>query len=524
VNTTTGIEEKMDPVLDKAEIIEQSMNFGKFPFKFLSLSQNSLADAIKNRSLLEQPVNSAELAGGLLVPGEGRKKIIIDEKLKVIQPTDQKVIAELGRSQVPDIGTSEVLTGDVNNDKIDELILTAETSQILQLTQDYKWEVLWSNPEPRNFKDRFNKMRFEDFALLGSDKSPQLIALSKSNVRDNPTRYMTGYVYNDGTLKQKWRVFSGLINLRAGDIDGDGQNELLGYMYRAHRIYVLEKHNVPVVGILYGITGALILLGFSLRWRKKYPLLTILVTALILTSGCSIKSGPKEFVKTPKPDIRQVTDASEKLAKAFETTARDGNKFYFSGWQVTKIQKRSISLITNGSFDKSKGYILDARIFGQPYRYYRWGSDVYLSQSGKWRKAAPSVTPVEPFVDFNKLQFLTGKAVQLPDEAILSKKCNVYQITLNYDDAVKVAEAMGLNLSGDAGTGTDRFISRLNMTFTIWTGKSDNFIYQFQTATNMPVPEAGSLYQEVKYKFWDYNSSTVNVPGPEKIRRYLITE
>lgn len=259
-------------------------------------------------------------------------------------------------------------------------------------------------------------------------------------------------------------------------------------------------------------------------FKKNYPLAVLLAAALLLISGCSIKSGPKEFVKTKQPAVSKPSDAPEKLAAAFETTARDGNKFYFSGWQVTKIQKRSISLITNGSFDKAKGYILDARIFGQPYRYYRWGDDVYISQSDKWRKAEPSTTPVEPFADFSKLQFLTGQAVQLPDEAILSKKCNVYQIPLDYNDSVKAAQAMGLNLSDYNTADTGQFMSQMKMTFTIWTGKSDNFIYQFKTAMNMPVPGAGSLYQEVKYKFWDYNSSTVNVPNPQKIQRYIVEE
>lgn len=269
VDKTKGIAEQMNPFLNKAQVIEQSMNFGKFPFEILSLDQQSLAAAVKNRTLLGQPVGSTELAGGKLVPDPAGERITIDDKLRVIQPADQKVIAQLDRSQVPDIGTSEVMTGDVNGDKVDELILTAETAQILQLTPDYKWKVLWSNPEPSNDTDRFNKLRFEDFAALGSDKTPNLIALSKSNVRDNPTRYMTGYVYKDGALQQTWRVFSGLINLRAGDVDGDRNNELLGYMYRSQRIYVLEKHHVPVVGILYGITGLLILLGFGQRWRRK---------------------------------------------------------------------------------------------------------------------------------------------------------------------------------------------------------------------------------------------------------------
>jgi hypothetical protein len=269
VSKTKGIEQQMTPFLDKAQVIEESMNFGKFPFKILTLDENSLAAAINNRNLLGQPVGSIGMAGGQLVPDPAPEKITIDNTLRVIQTPDQKVIAQLDRSQVPDIGTSEVITGDVNNDKIDELILTAETSQILQLNPNNGWKVLWSNPEPINDTDRFNKLRFDDFAPLGSDKTPQLIALSKSNVRDNPTRYMTGYEYKNGELQQRWRVFSGLINLRAGDVDGDGQNELLGYMYRSQRIYVLEKHHFPVVGILYGITGVLILLGFGLQWRQN---------------------------------------------------------------------------------------------------------------------------------------------------------------------------------------------------------------------------------------------------------------
>lgn len=269
VNNTTGIEEQMNPFLDRAQVIEKSMAFGKFPFEILFLDERSLRAAIDNLTLLGQPVSSTEMAEGKLLPKAESQKITIDGALKVIQTPGQKVIAQLGREQVPDIGTSEVITGDVNNDQVDELILTAETSQILQLTRDGRWQVLWSNPEPRNATDRFNKLRFEDFALLGSEEKPQLIALSKSNVRDNPTRYMTGYVYENGAIHQIWRVFSGLINLQAGDVDGDGKNELLGYMYRGQRIYVLEKHNIPVVGILYGITGAIILLGFGQQWRQK---------------------------------------------------------------------------------------------------------------------------------------------------------------------------------------------------------------------------------------------------------------
>ncbi|MHB9096184.1 MAG: hypothetical protein ACYC21_16095, partial [Eubacteriales bacterium] len=190
--------------------------------------------------------------------------------------------------------------------------------------------------------------------------------------------------------------------------------------------------------------------------------------------------------------------------------------------QMTKIQKRNIGFYSNGTYDKDKGYILDAVIFGQPFRYYRWGNDVYLSEEEKWRKVAPTQAPMEPFADFSKLLFLADRAVQLPDEVLLSKKCSVYELTLGPADAINAARSMGLDLSENKETPSGAYFEKMNMKYKIWVGQKDNFIYQYKTETTMPVPDAGSLYQEVFFKFWDYNSSTVNVPGPEKIEPYLI--
>lgn len=270
VNSKQGIEQQMTPLVDRSQLIAQAMNFGSFPFRVLSLSEKSLKTRLQAKSVIGQPQQPQPLGQGKLLPGPGTETVSIDGSLKV-RTTDpsHKIVGMVDNTQISDIGTSEVLLGDVNNDQRDDLMLTSETSHILELNPDGRWQILWTSPEPVSVKNRFSKFRFEDFAPLGRDKTPQLIALSKSNVRDNPTRYMTGYVYQNGTLHQKWRVFTGLINLRAGDVDGDGANELVGYMYRAQRIFVLEKHDLPVVPALYTLTGALILLGFGLQLRQK---------------------------------------------------------------------------------------------------------------------------------------------------------------------------------------------------------------------------------------------------------------
>ena len=259
--------------------------------------------------------------------------------------------------------------------------------------------------------------------------------------------------------------------------------------------------------------------------KVSFPVAIVLLTGMLfLFAGCTVKSGPKNLAAVIPLQTAPAPDASLDLAKAFATTDRDGKKFWFSGWEVSKIQRRNTGFYYNGTYDKEKGYILDATILGQPFRYYRWGNDVYVSEEDKWRQVESTRTSMEPFTAFAKLQFLTDKAIKLPDEEVLSKKCNVYRLTLDYSDAVKVAKSMGLSLTDDKKAIVNDYFKQMTMTFTIWAGKNDSFIYQYKTITTMPVPGAGSLYEEVYTKFWDYNSASITVPGPEKIEKYLIKD
>lgn len=260
-----------------------------------------------------------------------------------------------------------------------------------------------------------------------------------------------------------------------------------------------------------------------LRIGKAVPCLLalFLVAGAVLLAGCTIKSGPREFPGQTEVKTTPAPEAGQTLAKSFTKTAADGKRFMYSGWAVTKIQKRNAGLYFTGGYDREKGYNMDARIFGQPFRYYRWGNDVYVSEEDKWRKASPSEKPLEPFADFEKLQFLADGAVRLPDGEVLGEKCSVYRITLEREEAFKAARAMGFeNLQED--TVTDTFFDGLKMELTIFVGKDDNYIYQYNTVTTMPVPGAGSLYQEVSLRFWDYNGANVNLQTPDKLEPYLI--
>lgn len=303
----TGFVQKLIPEFSKTDLISFSHDFGMAPFSALGKSltyiqerkegldkiraglglQSPLPGILDYRSSL--PITDTEIlkasiagytfnaefngrevrgpvkASGIIAAGKFTNQshgiALLGKNLQVVAlegPKAGSVIGEIGPDQVTDISTSEFLIADINADGIDEILLNTEKAKVLQLKEDGNWEILWSS--------RDTSFRFEDFDTLGSSKKPEVIALSKSVVRNNATRYMTGYQYSPEGLVTQWRVFSGLINLSAADVDGDNEKELIGYSYRNHRIFVLEKHNVPVTQLLYGLTGLLIAYGLYLRF------------------------------------------------------------------------------------------------------------------------------------------------------------------------------------------------------------------------------------------------------------------
>ncbi len=309
-----GLSQKLEPQLSRTELIDVMSNFGMVPFRALELDLSNIddrKDSIKQlygstgtpfkpsdltmdykqkmpvdnktaRDLLLEGTNfvgkygsnsfsastkaTAIMSGGKLVKGQSTPDVaLLGRSLQVLElaPGAGKPKGEITDEEVGDIGTGEVLTADVNNDKTDELLVNTAHAKILQLQKDGKWQVIWNSPD--------DSFRFEDYNTLGREKTPEIIALSKSLVRDNPTRFITSYTLTPSGLKTNWRVFTGLINLQAADVDGDGKNELVGYLYKEHKVFVLKKHHVPVTEILYAVTGLLIAYGVYRRYFGKKP-------------------------------------------------------------------------------------------------------------------------------------------------------------------------------------------------------------------------------------------------------------
>jgi len=307
------LKQDLNPLANLDEIVSRTMRFGDAPFYNLALSLesarmrqeswnrliNGMAQQQEASLKKDVPVSSvnitepfelsaeitnselkgtfagkqfsaateatAILGAGRLLNGASAQLALLGTKLQILDVSSSgeiKLINEITGEQIPDISSAETLLADVDADGVDELMLNSEQARILKLDDSGSWEVLWASTD-----DTF---RFEGFASLGPDQKPHIIALSKSNVRNNRTRFMTGYEFTSQGLQQKWRVFSGMINLTAADFDGDKENELAGSVYKKHLVMVLEKHRLPVVPALYGLTLLLVLAGIGIRLRQPH--------------------------------------------------------------------------------------------------------------------------------------------------------------------------------------------------------------------------------------------------------------
>lgn len=147
---------------------------------------------------------------------------------------------------------TQYITGDVDHDKKDEVLVSSFPSAIIKPATNNQWKVLWTAQDPY--------FRFENFISLGATNKKEIIALEKSLFSNNPTRYVASYDYTPDGLQRNWKVFVSLNNIQAGDFDGDGINEVAAFDFMNRRVVILEKHNIPVLMILSGGLGLLVVI------------------------------------------------------------------------------------------------------------------------------------------------------------------------------------------------------------------------------------------------------------------------
>ncbi|MED1782993.1 hypothetical protein P4V43_14310 [Brevibacillus fortis] len=206
---------------------------------------------------------STKLLTTMMLPDGREGLVVMGEHLSVLTVESDGTLTEsytLTRKQA-ELATGEFIPADIDNDKVDELLVAGKPSYILKPKQDGTWEILWASG------DRDKSFRFSNFATIGSNEKPEIVAKAKSWVSTTDSRYLSGYDYTPEGLKQNWRIYLPLINVQIGDIDGDKQNEIVANMYNTHRIFVFKQHNIPVFGLTIALFVGLLGYGVVRRFR-----------------------------------------------------------------------------------------------------------------------------------------------------------------------------------------------------------------------------------------------------------------
>ncbi len=310
------------------------------------------------------------------------------------------------------------------------------------------------------------------------------------------------------------------------------------------------------------------MLNYQKRNRNKY--IGFIMVVFLLLAGCTYPSAERIYDQAEEekePSFPPETSAIDTLENALATNsyAENAQRFWYTGWIANNIEKRRVTSMYSGAMIRPHGYIMDGRLAGVPFRYYRWNEHSYLwTEKTNWNALEKEFAPFDPFYGFLWWEPFFEQAVQLPNEKILSKDSLVYQIRLNGREWVKNSpnpifeQIMGhieqqpeietvlehtevvmtiwignesfskeevKKLAKEKGADNDQLEQWTKNNYFIW--EEENQVYkqqvinQYKTTITMPIPAAGYMEQEIFFRFYKYDDPGIKIAPPEKIEEYM---
>ncbi|MGD8188714.1 hypothetical protein ACQCN2_01820 [Brevibacillus ginsengisoli] len=248
--------------------MDRRQQFSK-PSKFSNIViQNGVLSGSYENHPFHTATDATKILDTMKLPDGREGLIVLGEHLAVLTVDAAGNVQEaykLDRKEINGLATSDVIVSDIDHDNTDELLIANTPSYILKPTAKGDWQILWVSKNTE--KDLDKSFRFSNVSAVGANQQPEIIAKAKSWVSEQGTRYLTGYQYTPAGLEQTWRIYLPLINVQVGDIDGDGQNEIVAEIYNTHRLLIFERHDVPVLMLTILLFIGLVGYGFVRRFR-----------------------------------------------------------------------------------------------------------------------------------------------------------------------------------------------------------------------------------------------------------------
>ncbi|MFC4769485.1 FG-GAP repeat domain-containing protein [Effusibacillus consociatus] len=190
--------------------------------------------------------------GKFLPDGSTQLLLLGNNEIRLINeasPTDSPIATYKGSWEQP-IARNLVI-GDIDGDGLDEVMVNSTPAKILKLNRDRNFEQIWESGK-RSF-------RFEFVTKQEGTNQPLIVTQDPSLIRDQETRYLTGYTWQNGELRREWRVFKSSL-LFPFPVSDD---TWVSGSYGRPRIIVLKPMDMSVPAILTGIYAALVLAGYG---------------------------------------------------------------------------------------------------------------------------------------------------------------------------------------------------------------------------------------------------------------------
>ena len=515
------------PQVDRLQLIEQDLRLTQVPWSSLQLAAMTLQQNRSRTTGDREPHQSAQPDGQILGrfrSADGSPIVLIrNEHLvfarqgvsaptETIQTITARDLAPYG-VKLTDFYTADALVADLDSDGLDDLLLNTQPAMVWLQKEDGRFEPAWVSPR--------TSFRFETAAVIGGET--QWIVNAPSWVRNVPTRYLTGMIWQDGRFVQKWRIFpTSLINVRAADLNGDGSQEIIAQRYGEHRIMVLQKHGLPVIPAMYLVSLAgLILLAWR-RSRHNTMLSSLLLLAIGMTAtGCSLTSAPLHSGASSQPDATQryftpglaeETEMSGQEVRNWllraQAAGQEVERFRFTGWVANYTGKNQLNNMFDGFQVLPDQAAVDLRLAAQPYRYNQRKEKAHYYDQAEWHPVQ-GVSDLHPFQDLQVLLPYSDQATRLHDEAVLGEPCIVIRFVLRHEDLQQLLERL------EQPDATAAMLPPGSETAVVlWISLEDGTLRQLRSFSRIPTPEAGPIIQESYVRFWQFEDPTLEVLDP----------
>jgi len=266
---------------------------------------------------------------------------------------------------------------------------------------------------------------------------------------------------------------------------------------------------------------------------RKGLICAVGLTLLAFLSGCTYESDPKQLMAKaelpaaaegkPAPAGAASAALKEALAKVEKDPATQS--FWFKGFVKNTILSRETTSMFEGGVNRPDSYTVTARIAAQPFTYYRYKDKRFINAKNAWMTATEEPLPVDVFKGFDDWLPFMEHAVQLPNEKVVGKECIPYQVKISAQEWLSMSNHPQFEpLRKELANRPDMadIIKKSTVKMTMWFGKDDQLIHQYETWLIIPLPGAGYMDQRVFFQLFKYSDQQIEMKDPAEVEKYLL--